>query len=135
MSRSTKSGARIQSRGPVQPKNLVKFPVHFNCIYIFVSTWNLFEARRTSKAMMSSGSLPMSVTKRTGVLVFNPWSWSCIACVREAATEMKVNMVLARCANTALGWIGFDQSGGNPTGLQTSPCLSTFCTLPPLLPS
>ena len=33
------------------------------------------------------------------------------------------------------GWIGFDQSGGNPTGLQTSLCLSTFCTLPPLLPS
>ena len=77
--------------------------MHFNCIYIFVSTWNLFEARRTSKAMMSSGSLPMSVTKRAGVLVFNPWSWSCIARVREAATEMKVNMVLAKFANTALG--------------------------------
>ena len=45
----------------------------------------------------------MSVIKRTGVLVFKPWSWSCIACVREAATEMKVNMVLAKFANTALG--------------------------------
>ena len=103
MSWSTRSNSPIQSRGPVQPKNLVKFPVHFNWIYSYVSTWNLSEARRTSKAMMSSGSLPMSVTKRAGVLVFNPWSWACIACVREAATEMKVNMVLAKFANTALG--------------------------------
>ena len=45
----------------------------------------------------------MSVIKRTGVLVFKPWSWSCIACVRDAATEIKVNMVLAKFANTALG--------------------------------
>ena len=48
-------------------------------------TCNWLEARRTSSARMSSGSLPMSVISRIGV-------FACSLSTREEATETRVNM-------------------------------------------
>ena len=69
-------------------------------VVTIASTFSKSEARRTSSARMSSGSLPMSVTSRIGVFA---WSF----CSREEATEARVNMVcsgLRECRQETLDW-------------------------------